>query len=396
MTFAVALLAVATWIYLLTMRGGFWRGRERDDRAGLMVDAATAASTERHAQWPKVVAIMPARNESNFIGATVRALLAQEYAGTLTLIVVDDHSTDGTGAIAEDAANALLASDRLTVLSAPDLPQGWTGKLWAMHAGATHADAMDAAPDYVLFTDADIEYAPGTVAALVKHAEREGLVLASLMAKLHCVSVAERMLIPAFIFYFQMLYPFAWVNDRTRSTAAAAGGCMLVRRKALAASGGMSAIRGALIDDCALARRLKAQGPIWLALTNRAKSLRPSATLADMRRMISRSAYAQLRYSPWVLSGAAAAMMLTYLTPPLLALAATGVAQWAGAAAWLMMALAVQPTLRGYGVSRAWGLVFPLIAGIYLVFTVDSAWQHWRGKGGLWKGRTYVPASDRR
>ena len=211
-------------------------------------------------------------------------------------------------------------------------------------------------PDFVLFTDADIGYAPETLTALVTRAHRDGLVLASLMAKLHCESFAERALIPAFIFFFQMLYPFAWVNRPGNATAAAAGGCMLARREALQAAGGIAAVRGHLIDDCALGRLMKSQGPIWLGLTSRARSLRVFRSVGEIRAMISRSAYAQLRYSPWLLLGTVVAIAVTCLAPPLLAAGATGATRWLALAAWAEMALALQPTLRFYGLSRWWGI----------------------------------------
>jgi hopene-associated glycosyltransferase HpnB len=281
-------------------------------------------------------------------------------------------------------------------LTAPTIPDAWTGKLWAMNCGASYVDASPKPPDYLLFTDADISCAADTLTELVKRAEHDGLVLTSLMAKLHCESRVERALIPAFIFFFRMLYPFAWVNRPELPTAAAAGGWMLVRRRALQSAGGIAALRGALIDDCALGRLLKRQGPIWLGLTDRARSLRAFGSLGDIRPMISRSAYAQLRYSPWLLIGTVVSIALTFVAPPLLALGSTGIPQWLGAAAWMLMAFALQPTLRFYGVWRSWALALPAIACVYLAFTLDSAWQHWRGCGGMWKGRTHVPEPDRR
>ena len=285
---------------------------------------------------------------------------------------------------------------RLQVIQAPDLPAGWTGKLWAMHSGTAHVDTLPDPPDYLLFTDADIRYAPDALATLVTRAQRDNLVLNSLMARLHCTSFAERALIPAFIFFFQLLYPFAWVNRPDGRTAAAAGGCMLVQRRALQTAGGMAAVRGELIDDCALGRLLKAQGPIRLSLTDRAHSRRAFRDLGDVRPMISRSAYAQLQYSPWLLLGTVLALAVTCIAPPVLAIGASGPAQWLGAAAWALMAVAFQPTLRFYGVSWGWGLALPAIAAVYLAFTLDSAWQHWRGRGGMWKGRAQAPATNRR
>jgi hopene-associated glycosyltransferase HpnB len=214
------------------------------------------------------------------------------------------------------------------------------------------------------------------------------------MVKLRCESLAERASIPAFVFFFQMLYPFAWVNRPQGRVAAAAGGCMLLRADALARAGGIEIIRGALIDDCALARALKPHGPIWLGLTTRLRSLRPCAAFADIRRMVARSAYAQLRYSPLLLIGTAAGMILTYFVPPVMALLGTGIARVLGVAAWGLMALAFQPTLRLYARSPLWGIALPAVALQYLIFTLDSAYQHMRGRGGTWKGRAQASASD--
>jgi hopene-associated glycosyltransferase HpnB len=256
-----------------------------------------------------------------------------------------------------------------------------------MKQGLDHADTLRAPPRYILFTDADIAFAPDALRRLVALAEARHLMLVSWMVKLRCHSPAERALIPAFIFFFQMLYPFAWVNRPGKPTAAAAGGCMLVRRDALTKAGGIEAIRSALIDDCALGRRLKSVGPIWLGLTERAHSLRPYPKLGDIWRMVSRSAYDQLGYSPMLLGGVVAGLVLTFLVAPLCALFGTGLTQLFGALAWGLMALAFQPMLRFYGVSPLWGATLPGIAAFYLIFTLDSAYQHWRGRGGMWKGR---------
>jgi hopene-associated glycosyltransferase HpnB len=273
------------------------------------------------------------------------------------------------------------------------LPPGWTGKLWAVHQGVGHATGLPEAPDYLLLTDADITYAPDALARLVARAQASGTVLTSLMAKLRCESVAERVFVPAFIYFFQMLYPFAWVNRRDHKMAAAAGGCMLVRPRALASAGGIAAIRGALIDDCALGAALKRQGPIWLGLTERVVSARPYEHVDDIRRMVARSAYAQLHYSPWLLVGCIIGMALTYLAAPLLALLGHGSAQALGAAAFALMFMSYQPILRFYRRSPLWGLALPVIALAYMAFTVDSAYQHGRGRGGLWKGRVQAQAA---
>jgi hopene-associated glycosyltransferase HpnB len=257
-----------------------------------------------------------------------------------------------------------------------------------MQGGVRALETAGGSAEYILFTDADIAYqAPDAVERLVRGSLARRTVLTSLMVKLRCDSRAERLLVPAFIFFFAKLFPFAWVNNALRRTAAAAGGCMLVRRDALAAAGGLETIRSALIDDCALGAALKRQGPVWLGLTQDVVSLRPYPAFNDIRRMVVRSAFAQLGYSTPQLVGAVAGMMVTYLLPPLLTVFATGPARLMGAAAWLAMAFAFLPTLRFYGRSPAWGLALPLIAAIYTGFTVESAVQHWRGRGGSWKGR---------
>ena len=295
--------------------------------------------------------------------------------------------------MAREAAAAIGATDRLTVLPGRALPNGWTGKLWAQNQGVELALTSARPATYLLLTDADILYTAEALTGLVARAQASGVVLTSLMAKLRCESFAEHMFVPAFIFFFQMLYPFAWANDPRRATAAAAGGCMLVRRDALHAAGGMAAIRGALIDDCALAKVLKAHGPIWLGLTERVHSLRAYPAVGDIRHMVSRTAYAQLRYSPVLLTGTVFGLALTYLAPVGFALFAASPARWLGLAAWLLMAFAFQPMLRFYGVSRLWGLALPAIAAIYLAFTIDSAYQHARGRGGMWKGRAQANVS---
>jgi hopene-associated glycosyltransferase HpnB len=384
----IAGLALAVWLYLLVARGGFWRGEDHD---GLVLAPAPSG-----AGWPAVAAVLPARNEADVVGQAVDSLLRQDYPGQLRVVLVDDQSSDGTGAAALSAAEAAGASGRLTVLAGQPLPAGWTGKLWAIKQGISHVEAAPEAPEFLLLSDADIAYAPDALRRLVARAQSGGLTLASLMAKLRCESLSERALIPAFIFFFQMLYPFRWINRPGSRTAGAAGGCMLLRRQALRAAGGIEAIRGELIDDCALGRRLKRQGPISLMLTERAVSLRRYPHVGEIRRMIARSAYAQLRFSPLLLAGTAVGMALTYLAPPLLALFGSAGARPLAGAAWLLMAFAFQPTLRFYRVSPFWGPAMPAIAAIYLWFTLDSAWQHRQGRGGLWKGRIQAPGGETR
>jgi hopene-associated glycosyltransferase HpnB len=383
----IASMVLAIWLYLLVARGGFWLAAERDG------SETTAAMP---GPWPAIVAVIPARDEAASIGETVASLLAQNYSGELRVVVVDDNSRDTTAETAREAAARLGKADRLTVLSGGALPAGWTGKLWAQQQGVAFVDALPSPPAYVLLTDADIVYAPDAVLRLAVRARESGAVLSSLMVKLHCTSFAERAFIPAFIFFFQMLYPFAWANDARRATAAAAGGCMLVRRDVLHDAGGMAAIRGALIDDCALAKLLKARGPIWIGLTERVRSIREYPAAADIRGMVARTAYAQLRYSPLLLAGTVLGLALTYLAPVGFALFAGGYAQLAGILTWLAMALAFWPTLRFYGLPVVWGLALPAIAAIYMAFTIDSAYQHARGRGGMWKGRAQAKVSELR
>jgi hopene-associated glycosyltransferase HpnB len=375
----IALFVLAAWFYLLAARGGFWLAGARDDREEPPAPAA----------WPAVVAVIPARDEAATVGQTVQSLLGQDYPG-LAVIVVDDGSADGTARTATEAAAAVGASERLSVLRGQPLPPGWTGKVWALKQGIDAA--MAHAPKYLLLTDADIVYEAGALKRLVGRAQSGRIVLTSLMVKLRCESLAERAFIPAFVFFFQMLYPFAWVNRAEYATAAAAGGCMLVHAGVLEETGGIDGIRGALIDDCALARQLKAEGPIWLGLTEAVRSVRSYDGVAAIRAMVTRSAYAELRYSPLRLAGTTLGMALTFLAAPLIALFATGTPALLGAAAWLMMALALQPTLRLYRLNPLWGFALPPIALAYMVWTIESALQYVRGQGGRWKGRVQAAA----
>jgi hopene-associated glycosyltransferase HpnB len=378
-------MVLLIWLYLLAARGGFWLSAQRDDDGPVWPGP-----------WPTIAAVIPARDEAEGVGETIASLMRQNYPGAFTVILVDDQSRDGTARVARDAAASLGAADRLTVVSGQALPAGWTGKLWAQQQGVALAETMARKPDYLLFTDADIVYEPGVLTDLVARAQAGNLVLTSLMVKLRCESFAERLFIPAFIFFFQMLYPFAWINDDTRATAGAAGGCMLVRRDALRDAGGMASIRDALIDDCALGKNLKRFGPIWLGLTERVHSIRAYPAIADIRRMVARTAYAQLDYSPLMLAGCVLGLTLTYLAPVVLTLFAGGLAQYLGLVTWLIMAFAFRPTLRLYGMAALWGLALPAIAAMYMAFTLDSAYQHARGRGGMWKGRAQANVSELR
>ena len=374
-------VALAVWLVLVFARQGFWLTAERDTR-GLPAEPA---------HWPAVTAVVPARDEADVIATSIGSLLAQDYPGDFRVILVDDNSSDGTAEIARGLASAspspegegLNKIERLTILSGQPLAPGWTGKLWAVSQGIAAAGET---PDYVWLTDADIAHAPDTLRTLVTRAVGEKRVLVSLMARLRCKSVAERALIPAFVWFFQMLYPFGAVN-RPTGVGAAAGGCMLANRIALERAGGIAAVRGALIDDCAFGALMKRQGPVWLGLTDRSVSIRIYDTYASVAAMISRSAYAQLGYSPVLLVGTLFGLALIYLGPVLLTLAGQGYAKMLGLGAWALMAIAFQPMLRFYGRSPLWGVALPGIALFYAGCTFASAWAHWRGRGGMWKGR---------
>jgi hopene-associated glycosyltransferase HpnB len=329
------------------------------------------------------VAVVPARNERDVVGRALASLLAQDYAGPFRIVLVDDGSDDGTA----EAARA-LGSDRLAVAAAPPLLPGWTGKLAAMAHGLAEAHRTAPHAAYVLLTDADIEHDPGNLADLVARAEGDGIDLVSLMARLPCRTWPERFLMPAYVFYFQMLYPFAWVRSRRRRTAAAAGGCMLVRRLALERMGGLAAIRDEVIDDCALARAIKTDGGrIWLGLAERARSLRGYRRPLDVWRLIARSAYAQLRHSPALLVLTVAGMGIVFVAPPLLALAGSGPAAFLGLVCWASMTVAYAPTLRTCGAPVLAAPLLPLVALFYVGATLDSARAYIQGRGGAWKGR---------
>lgn len=375
----LAVIGLALWLYLLLGRGGFWRCTERDD---------WKARTLAH--HPAVAVVVPARNEAAVIATSARSLAAQQYP--CTIMLVDDESSDGTAEIAH-AVLAESGGHRFEVVRSQGLPPGWTGKLWALKQGIEAVMALRPKPEYLLLTDADIVHPPDSITRLVEQAQAKGLLLASLMVQLRCETLAERITIPAFIFFFQMLYPFAWVNNPKKDIAAAAGGCMLIRADALAHIGGVEAIRDTLIDDCALAQALKRHGPIWLALSSRVRSLRGYASLADVRAMVVRSAYAQLRYSPFLLLATLAGMTIAYLLPAATAIFAADAVRAMALLTWGIMAVAFLPTLRLYRLSALWSIALPAIALLYLIFTLDSAYQYMRGCGGTWKGRAQANVS---
>jgi len=355
----VATCSLGAWLYLLTARGGFWR-------------ISAPAKPSRVGVGPSVCVIIPARNEEFVVGQAIASLRPWR------VILVDDHSSDRT---AEEAAQA-----GASVMQAGPLPPGWSGKLWAISEGLKHAASLS--PDYLLFTDADIVHAPNNIAELVARAEADKLDLVSLMVKLRCHSFAEMLLIPAFVFFFFMLYPPAWVARPDRRTAAAAGGCILIRPSALDRIGGIASIRGEIIDDCALARAVKRTGGrIWLGVTEDTRSIRGYTTFAQIRGVISRTAFAQLHHSTLLLLATILGMAVIYVAPPLLLLTRNTLAVYCGLASWILMTIAYAPALRFYGRSVAWAPLLPLIALFYVSATLDSALSYWTGRGGVWKDR---------
>ena len=361
----VALAALTAWIYLILGRGGFWLVRQQE-------------LPEIEASARSIAVVVPARNEAQTVGEAVASLLNQKLPGRLEVFLVDDHSTDGT-------VEAAGTDERLHVITAEPLPDGWTGKLWAVSQGLDAALATN--PDYVLLTDADIVHSPLSVSALVARAEVRGLDLTSCMVELRSETLAERALIPAFVFFFLMLYPPNWISNPKARTAGAAGGCILIRPRALARIGGIAAIRGELIDDCALASAVKPGGGVWLGVTRNARSIREYSTFGEIHRMIARTAFVQLNRSALLLAGTIVAIAIVYLAPPLLIFAPSHWAAMAGVAAWALMSLSYLPTLRLYRRSWLWAPLLPLVAAFYMVATIDSARRYWTGRGGEWKGR---------
>jgi hopene-associated glycosyltransferase HpnB len=378
----LALASLAAWIYLLVGRNGFWRCSE-----------VLGSADQEPDDWPNVVVVIPARNEARLIGACLTALGRQDYPAGLPVVVVDDNSDDDTAAV----ARAALPDGNLHIVTGSPLPAGWTGKLWAMEQGVARAAEIAPEADFIWFTDADIEHDPDVLRRLVATAESGGHDLVSTMVMLNCRGVWERLLIPAFVFFFQKLYPFPAVNDPAGNLAAAAGGSMLIRRDALARAGGVAAIRNELIDDCALARAVKRNGAIWLGLTGSSRSLRDYAKLGEIWSMVTRTAFHQLRYSSPMLIGAVLSMVLVYLVPAgvILAWPLHG-DPWAlvfAMAAFLAMMTAYAPSLRLYGHSAARAVLLPVAALCYMVMTMDSARRHWLGRGGSWKSRSHAPDS---
>lgn len=374
----LAVISLLIWLYLMLFRNRFWQSDQviNSDQINIF-------------KWPSVVCVIPARDEAESIGRAVRSLLDQAYAGPLSIVVVDDNSTDGTA----DAARAVLRdkeeSERVVLVDGAPLEDGWTGKIWAVSQGIASADGAE----YILMTDADVEHEPDAVSRLVGKAVTERLGLVSMMVKLRCISTWERFLIPAFIYFFQKLYPFPKVNDPKSDLAAAAGGCMLVHAKTLETAGGIRAIRNCVIDDCALARLIKPHRPVWLGLAEKTHSLRAYDSLAPIWRMVARTAYVQLNHNPVWLVGTVVGMFMLYLLPLFAVVIGLSTENLAlaglGAAAWLVMAWTYLPTLELYRLNPLWALSLPIAGAVYTLMTLDSARLHYLGRGGAWKGRTY-------
>lgn len=360
-----AAFAACAWVYLVLFHGRFWSVRPLLARAPSPGDRSA-----------RIAVVIPARDEAETIGQTVASLAAQDWPGTLDIWVVDDSSTDDTAEIARGAG--------ASVITAPPLQPGWTGKMWALSRGVNRA--LQDAPDYLLFTDADIVHAPDSLSSLIARAQFGRFDIVSVMVKLHCESTAERLLIPAFVFFFFMLYPPAWTANRNRRTAGAAGGCILIRPEALRRIGGIDAIRHELIDDCALAAAVKRTGgAVWLGLSENTRSIRLYPAFADIRNMIARTAFTQLRYNAALLAGTVAGMLLLYVAP-LVSFS------WIGLVTWLLMTIAYLPMVRFYGQPAWTALLLPVAGMFYTAATVESAIRYWTGRGGAWKGRHQAAA----
>jgi hopene-associated glycosyltransferase HpnB len=380
----LAVVSLVIWVVLTFFRSAFWQVRAFED--GQLPPKAPE-------KWPSVVAVVPARNEARSIERVLWSLVGQEYRGPFEIIVVDDHSEDGTGALAEQAADASGGSSRFTLLTAATLESGWTGKLWALEQGVEEAGAL--LPDYFWFTDADVVHGPDTLERLVTRAESRRLDLVSLMVLLEARSLAERFLIPPFLYFFLKLYPPRSIADPKSRTAGAAGGCMLLPRATLERVGGLRAIRGEVIDDCALARAVKRRGgKIWMGLTQKSVSLRSYKTVGEIRDLIARTAFTQLGYSAVLLLGTLCGMLLTYLLPVIFSFSRDPAVWRTSLAAWALMTITYLPTVRFYGLSPLWAPTLPLAAVFYSYATWLSAWRYWLGRGGQWKGRAQAAAKS--
>jgi len=393
---SIAGLSLLSWIYLVFFRGMFWRTDQT-------VEAGPAGVTQL-AERPSVRIVIPARNEADILPETLPSLLGQDYPGEFEIVIVDDRSEDGTAEVARDIADQTGHGDRLTVISGEEVPAGWTGKLWALEQGIREQGVAD--PELLLFTDADISHPANSLPQLVAKLAEEDLDLVSVMVQLRVRTFWEKLLIPAFVYFFGKLYPFRWVNDRTSKAAGAAGGCVLLRKEVLTRAGGLPRISAEIIDDCALARIVKyggreGGGRLWLGLSRRHRSLRAYDSLTSIWDMVARTAFTQLRHSSLLLAATVLGMLLLYAVPPLSALAgllaatcamggSTGAVVIAlGLLGWGLMSMSYLPMLAWYGTPPWLAPLLPISASLYTLMTVGSAWLTWRGRGGAWKGRTY-------
>ncbi|MBO8184239.1 glycosyltransferase [Streptomyces sp. DW4-2] len=376
-TAVVPLASLAAWVWLLLGQGFFWRTDVR---------LPPVPAGGEPVDWPSVAVVVPARDEAEVLPLTLPTLLAQDYPGHAHILLVDDGSGDGTGALARELADRAPDGPPLTVLRPGEPEPGWTGKLWAVRHGIAHARSGTAEPELLLLTDADIAHEPDSLRRLVRGALAQRLDLVSQMARLRVRTGWERLIVPAFVYFFSQLYPFRWVNSPRARTAAAAGGCVLLRTQAAVRAGVPDSIRDAVIDDVTLGRAVKRSGGrIWLGLADGVSSVRPYVGLGPLWRMVSRSAYAQLLNNPVLLVATVLGLLVVYVVPPVWACAGSPV----GGAAWLLMALSYVPTLRYYGQPLWRAPLLPVTAVLYLAMTVDSAVQHYQGRGAAWKGRTY-------
>lgn len=382
---AIAAVSLLIWVGLFLFNGHFWQ---------IWIADADGEAVVAPAMWPSVLAVVPARNEAASIAQTVSALAAQDYPGNFSIFVVDDQSVDGTGELARKAAAESGAQQKIHVLSAPQLVPGWTGKLWALQSGLEAAQSR--AADFFWFTDADIVHSPDTLRRLISRAERDHLDLTSLMVLLQAQSFAEKLIIPAFLYFFLMLYPPRWIANAKSRTAGAAGGCMLLRGSALARIGGLATIRSEVIDDCSLASVVKKTGGrIWMGLTRKSVSLRRYSGFAELGDMIARTAFTQLNYSVLRLFGTLVGLMVTFVAPVALALSTNPKVWVAALLAWCLMAASFLPTVVFYRLSPIWSPFLPVAALFYSYATFLSAVRYWLGRGGQWKGRAQAPNPER-
>ena len=395
-TLAVILAAFSLliWMVLAFLRGAFWLLRPFHD------DLAKHKALQA---WPRVVAVVPARDEAETIARSVESLARQDYRGEFQIIVVNDHSSDATEPLARASAKAASAAERIRIISGTTLPAGWTGKLWALQQGVEAAQCVvqnsqpqkDPSQSYLWFTDADIEHAPDTLTRLVSRAVTETLQLTSLMVLLQAKSFPERLLIPPFLYFFLKLYPPKWIADPKSRTAGAAGGCVLLRKDALESIGGLASIRSEVIDDCALARAVKRNGGrIWMGLTRKSLSLRTYRTFGEIRDLIARTAYTQLEYSPLLLLATLLGLFVTYFVPVVLFFSPQPAVWRMSLAAWALMAVTYLPTLRFYRQSPLWAVTLPISAAFYAYATWLSALRYRLGRGGQWKGRAQAPGNS--